>query len=73
MQKLVIAGAAATAILCAGFLSSERAEALIRSGTETMHAAAHQVDAVDTAHYRRCWRWHYRWHCRRHYHHYYRY
>ena len=73
MQKLMIAGAAATAILCSGFLSSERAEALIGSGAETVHAAAHQVDAVDSAHYRRCWRGHYRWHCRRHYHGYYRY
>jgi outer membrane murein-binding lipoprotein Lpp len=68
MHKLTIAAAAATAILCAGVLSSERANALVAGGAETLRAAIQQVDPVDRAHYRRCWRGYHRWHCRhRHY------
>jgi|GraSoiStandDraft_46_1057282.scaffolds.fasta_scaffold365159_2 hypothetical protein len=73
MRKLMIAAGAATAIASLGLLSSERAEALLASGAATVHSAAKQVDAVDAAHYRRCWRWHHRWHCHRHHHRFYRY
>jgi len=73
MHKLTLAAAAATAILCAGMLSTERAGALTVSGSEAIQAAMQQIDPVDTAHYRRCWRGYHRWHCRRHYHRYYRY
>ena len=72
MQKGTIAAVAATTIWRAGLLSGERAQALPAGGPETVHAGA-QVDPVDTAHYRRCWRGYHRGHCRyRHYHRYHR-
>jgi hypothetical protein len=68
MQKLVFAFAATAAVLCAGSLSSNRAEAMTL-GETGIRPALQAVNEVDTAYYRRCWRgWHGRWHCRRHYH-----
>ncbi len=70
MHKLAIALAAAAAILCAGSLSANRAEAMTVGGDAAVRPALQEVNPVDTTHYRRCWRSYHRWHCRRHYHRY---
>jgi hypothetical protein len=70
MRKLVFASVATTAVLCAGSLSANRAEAMILGGDAAIRPTLQQVNPVDQAYYRRCWRGPYRWRCHRHYHRY---
>jgi hypothetical protein len=65
MRKLAIIAIAATAMLCTGALSANRAEAAIFGPTTGVGVAADAVSPVESAHHR-CWRGHHRWHCGRH-------
>lgn len=65
MRKLAIIAIAASAMLCTGALSTNRAEAATFGPATGIGVAADAVSPVESVHHR-CWRWHHRWHCRRH-------
>jgi len=65
MRKFAITAIAATAMLCVGALSMNRAEAAMFGPADGIGVAADAVSPVESVHHR-CWRWHHRWHCRRH-------